>query len=319
MTPPPLERRNVLPFRPRDRKPRYRRRHPLAKLLLPFFGAVTVVGVPLWTASWLLVTPRLALAEVKVEPDPALVTPDGARALRRVPESWVLRALEPLAGRNLLRLPLDAAQARIVSHPWAREVRLRKEPPHRLRVQVLEHRPAALLHEGEALVYVDDRGRAIAPYTAEDGEVDLLVISRPPASAAAPDAVPAPVQTPEPAAGEAAVEIEPAVVAVAGDDGRDAELVAALAVARELAAAQEIWFAGLSEVAILGARDFRLITGELPFPLLVHAGTLTRRVRPLEALIPQILARYGTVAAVDLRFARRIIVQPFARPSGMES
>ena len=47
-----------------------------------------------------------------------------------------------------------------------------------------------------------------------------------------------------------------------------------------------------------------------PFPLLVRAGTLAGRIRQLESLVPQIVARYGAVAAVDLRFPLRIIVQP---------
>ncbi len=68
------------------------------------------------------------------------------------------------------------------------------------------------------------------------------------------------------------------------------------------------WIAGLSEVEVLGAEDFRLHTSALPFPVLVRIGTLNLKARRLEELLPHI-ERYGA-AAVDLRFARRIIVQP---------
>jgi hypothetical protein len=36
-------------------------------------------------------------------------------------------------------------------------------------------------------------------------------------------------------------------------------------------------------------------------------------LRWLEAVLPQLLARYGQLDGVDLRFARRIVVQPAAK------
>lgn len=277
-----VEQADVLPFRPKRRGVRYRRRHPVRKLLLPFVGAVAIVGVPLWTLSWLVTTPRLALADLRVE----IVASEGdAPASSRVPEPWVLQTLAPLLGRNILRLALADAQAQLETHPWVQAVRLTKELPDRLHVQVVEHRAVALLHEGETLLYLDADGRVIEPLAPAEGEVDLLLISW------------------------LAGHREPSD----DDEGAgadDADLRAALAVADELASIQARWSAGLSEVEVLGAHDFRLVTSELPFPLLVRAGTLADRIRRLEALVPQILARYGTVAAVDLRFARRIVIEP---------
>ena len=173
----------------------------------------------------------------------------------------------------------------IAGHPWVRSVGVRKELPHRLRVAIVEHRPVALLETREAFHYVDADGRRIAEMTSEDVAMDLPLISR-------PDRVDDEEQS-----------------GVARADER-ADLRVALQVVAEIDEAQQVWSEGLSEVEILGEQDVRLVTEALPFPLLVRAGTLGGRLRRLEALLPQIEARYGVVEAVDLRFARRIIIQP---------
>ncbi len=290
--PPPIERTNVVPFRRGGQRVRYRRRHPVRKLLLPFLGAVVIVGLPLWSVTWLWTTPRLALDEIRIDRGiAALDVGEPRAAASRVPSQWVREALAPLRGRNLLRLRLEDAEGRLDVHPWVKSVRLRKELPDRLRVEVLEHRAVALLHEDDALVYLDAHGHLIAPMRPEDGEVDLMLIRR--AAVVASDA------------GDPAEESTELL----------ADLEGALALAGEIRSTQQAWSSGLSEIEVLGEQDFRLITSELPFPLLVRAGTLEERVRRLEALVPQIIARYGRVAAVDLRFARRIIVEPFARPA----
>ena len=100
-----------------------------------------------------------------------------------------------------------------------------------------------------------------------------------------------------------------------GARGEDTERLA-LEIVREIEVAGPSWREGLSEVEILGPEDFRVWSAALPFPLLVRSGTLTAKTSYLEALLPQVARRYGRVEAVDLRFARRIIVQPSARSSG---
>ena len=65
--PPPIERTNVVPFRRGGQRVRYRRRHPVRKLLLPFLGAVVIVGLPLWSVTWLWTTPRMALDEIRID------------------------------------------------------------------------------------------------------------------------------------------------------------------------------------------------------------------------------------------------------------
>ncbi len=291
--PAPIEVDNVLPFRPaRGQRIPYRRRHPIRRLVRPFLAAVLIVAAPLWIASWLLTTEQLAFGELAVVHDPGLapawVERMGASSgsgIRHVDERWVNQALAPLRGRNLMRLSIADAEELIAGHPWVRSVGVRKELPHRLRVAIVEYRPVALLETAEAFHYVDADGRRIAKMAPEDAAMDLLLISRP---------------------GRA----EGVDGTRVGDADERADLQVALQVVAEIDQVQQVWSEGLSEVEILGEQDVRLVTRALPFPLLVRAGTLGGRLRRLEALLPQIEARYGAVEAVDLRFTRRIIIQP---------
>ena len=194
----------------------------------------------------------------------------------RVPAVWLEGALAPLRGANLVRLELGAAEARLRRHPWVAEAELTKELPGRLRVVVVERQPVALLARGGALYFADQRGRAIAPVgpggrAAEDAR-GLLVVE-------APERAP---------------------------DG----LQRALEVAADLGRANPTWAGNLTRVEVLGDRDFRLATAALPFALFVREGDVRPKVRRLETLLPDLATRYAAVAAVDLRFARRIVVQP---------
>ena len=195
----------------------------------------------------------------------------------RVPEAWVEKALRPLVERHLLWLSLAAVERRLTVHPWVATVEMRKQLPDRLHVEIVERRPAALLRRDGELFYLDSEGEIIAPFESnrpEDGEADLLVLS------AASGARVAPLD--------------------------------ALDLAAELARVERAWAEGLAQVEFLGEGGFRLDTATLPFPLLVEAGTVAASGRHLRRLLPDILRRYDRVAAVDLRFDRRIVIQPEA-------
>jgi cell division protein FtsQ len=203
----------------------------------------------------------------------------------RVTAEWIEEALSPLRGRNLVELPLAAVEARLARHPWVEDVELRKELPARLRVAVVERRPVALLLRGGALHFADERGRPIAP-VGRDGRAaaaarGLLVIEAP---ERAPDGL-----------------------------GR------ALDLAADLGRANATWAAHLTRVEVLGDRDFKVETEALPFTLLLRSGDVVEKVHRLETLLPDLARRYPAVGAVDLRFARRIVVQPVQpshRPGG---
>ncbi|MEM7355338.1 MAG: FtsQ-type POTRA domain-containing protein [Acidobacteriota bacterium] len=268
------EQDNVVPFRRGSGDVRPFRRSPLRKYLQPFVGALAIVGLPTAFVAWIMLSPRFALVELTVESG------------TRVPEVWVRQTLKPLLGTNLPLLSLRQAESLLHRHPWVLRADLRKELPGRLIVTVTEKRAVALLRGSELhhseLHYIDIDGATIAPFDPLAGSADLLLVSR-----------------------EGPAEANPA-------SGDDPGARSAVRLAEEIAQTAPHWSAGLSEIVILGEEDFRVYTSSLPFPLLVRAGTLQDKARRLEALLPQITERYGAAVAIDLRFARRIIVQPSA-------
>ncbi len=223
------------------------------------------------TALMLAVVPTAAVTWLMVSPRFA-VRELAIVTGERVPEVWVREALAPVVGANLPRLPLAQADQILRDHPWVQGADLRKDLPARLAVRVAERQAVALLRAESGLFYLDTRGVRIAPFDpAAESDVDLPLIS---------------------SVFEAA------------------DLRAAVELLSEIDDVEPSWATGLSEIEVLGEEDFRVHTAELPFPVLVRIGTLNQRVRRLEELLPRIVERFDAVAAVDLRFARRIIVKP---------
>jgi cell division protein FtsQ len=260
----------VLDFRRRGTPPRRRRKSLLVKLLKPLAVAVGLVALPAGLVSWVLTAPRFQLRAIEVR--------EMKGSSRRVSEAWVRQALAPLQGKNLLRLSLADAAARVQRNPWIASVEIAKELPDRLRVRISERRPIALLLAGRDLVFADAEGRAIAPVaTAAELEAarktGLLVVSFP--------------GKPHP-------------------NG----MAAALKVAAELGRVEPNWAAKLAQIEVLGEEDFRLRTEALPFPLLVKEGEVAPKMQRLVTLLPELARRYPKIEAVDLRFSRRIVVQP---------
>jgi|CXWL01.1.fsa_nt_gi cell division septal protein FtsQ len=194
--------------------------------------------------------------------------------LGRVERGYVDRTLASVRGQNLLLLDLAAVQASLLRHPWVAGVEVAKEMPNRLRVKVTEKQPVALLARGGGLEYLDAAGDSIAPVDRAHGTANLLLIADP--------------------SGDASTRR------------------AALALAGEVSRANAEWGAELVQIDVLGDDDYRLTTKALPFPVLVRAGQVAARVSDLVPLLPELLRRYGAIQSVDLRFDRRIIVQPVA-------
>ena len=192
----------------------------------------------------------------------------------RVPATWVAARLAPLEGKNLVRLPLGEVAAELRRNPWIDAVELRKELPGLLRVGISERHPEAFLSNAGRLYYTDSAGRPIVP-----------------------------VDTPEEARRAGLLEVR-FTHPVAGG------VASALDVAAELGRVRPDWAGALTLVEVLGEEDFRLHTGALRFPLLVTRGQVGPKVRRLEELLPELDRRYPAIAAVDLRFSRRIVVQP---------
>lgn len=196
----------------------------------------------------------------------------------RVPETWARQALAPLQGENLVRLPLSDVAARLRKSPWVDTVEARKELPGKLRVVLTERKPVALLRTGGGLVYADSAGRPIVPVSLEEARRSGLRLE---------------VRFVHPAAGNSA----------AGMD-------AALKVAGELGRVQPDWAAALTRIEVLGEEDFILYTEALRFPLVVTRGQVGPKARRLQEILPELERRYPAIERVDLRFSRRIVVQP---------
>ena len=257
-------------FRRAGAPPRRKRRNPFLALLQPLAVSLGLVAVPAGLVTWIVTSPRFDLKDLSVE-----------AATRRVPAEALRRSLASFEGENLVLLPLGSVEAAIRRNPWVDTVEISKELPDRLRIEVTERRPVALLEKGAGLVYADQEGKPIAPLSPATGELEaarsakLVVVSF----------------------------VHPELSASDGVEG-------ALDVAGELGRVQPDWAAALSRIEVLGEQDFRLHTDALRFPLLVTRGQVGPKVEKLKDLLPELDRRYAAIQAVDLRFSRRIVVQP---------
>jgi cell division protein FtsQ len=261
----------VLDFRRRGTPHRRRRKSLLVKLLKPLAAAVGLVALPAGLVAWVLTAPRFQLRAVEVR---EIKGSPG----HRVSADSIRQALAPLQGQNLVRLSLADAVARVRRNPWVASVEIAKELPDRLRVRLSERKPIALLLAGSDLVFADADGRAIAP-------------------------VATPVEL------EAARKAGLLVVSFRGAPHPNG-MAAALHVAAEVGRVDPNWAAKLAQIEVLGEEDFRLRTDALPFPLLVKEGEVAPKLQRLVTLLPELTRRYPKIEAVDLRFSRRIVVQP---------
>jgi hypothetical protein len=267
----------VLDFRRRGAPPRRKRRSLLLTLAKPLAVALSAVALPVGLSTWVLTSRRFQLREVTIE------------RTHRVSATWVRWALAPLSGQNLVRLSLADAAARLRRNPWIADADLAKELPDRLRVVITERRPAVLLLSGERLAFADAAGHPIAPLgspaeTAAARRAGLLMVAFERPSAA-------------------------------GGSELSAGIAGALAAAEELRRVRPRWAAALARIDVLGEEDFRLHSTALPCPLLVTGGRVATHLRRLEELLPELGRRYPALAGIDLRFSRRIVVQPLLSPA----
>ena len=205
-----------------------------------------------------------------------------AEGTERVSQRWIEQTLQPFVGQNLWMLPLQQVEQRLVQHPWVAAVAISKELPDQLRVRIVEKQPAAVLEGTRASALVDASGNHIVSLEATAVEA-------------------------APGAGAAR-----ALVHIRGRALQPQDIRRALAVATAWEQVREPWRGDLEAIEVLGEDDFRLLSPQLPFPLLVRQDSLAAKARYLTALLPEIKRRYPELAAVDLRFAQRIVLQPEA-------
>lgn len=187
----------------------------------------------------------------------------------RVPGAWVVAAVSSLRGRPLLLVSLDEVERHIGRHPWVAGAAIRKDLPDRLLVEIHERMPVAVVERAGTTFWVDRSGRAIEECP-ETAAPDLLRITG------------------------------------ATDDSRS--VAGALDVAERLRASAAPWAATLTEAEVLGPDDFRFHSAALPFSVLLSGARLADALEPFQHYLPQLLERRDGIAAVDLRFARQIVV-----------
>ncbi len=84
----------------------------------------------------------------------------------------------------------------------------------------------------------------------------------------------------------------------------------ALRLAAQLRRLRPGWTAALSQIDVVDEDDYQLRVEGLPCPLLVRGSRLADNLVRFEQLLPELRRRYPALAAVDLRFSRRIVIQP---------
>jgi cell division septal protein FtsQ len=250
-----------------------RRDRPWLRLTRRTLRLLLVVAAVSAFGGWLVSSPVFALREVTVAGE------------SRVPRPWIDSALADWRGANLLLLDLREIEARLRGHRWVRAVELHKRLPDRLAVEVLEHSPVAVLVVADRAHYVSDQGFLIAPI---DGAAEPLLLLRLDETAARSllraDLAPNP-------AGAAAL--------------RGAlEVVAAL---RESALR---WAGEATEVVLASDQDYRVSLRGLAFPLVVRPDTPRARIAAFDRVLPALEREVGALRFADLRFTRRIVVQP---------
>ena len=136
-------------------------------LILKVLGAVLlsvgVTGGALMGWRWASTSERFALKEVVI------------KGAHHATEGELRRVGGLVAGQNLLSLDGEAVERALSTHPWVSEVRVHKDLPSRLVVELDEHQPIALLALGE-LYLVDERGEPFKRATVND-EMDLPLIT----------------------------------------------------------------------------------------------------------------------------------------------
>ncbi|MCP4202148.1 MAG: FtsQ-type POTRA domain-containing protein [bacterium] len=269
---PPLPAPERERFRRRQFVAPHRRRKLLFRLVRPFSAAVAIVGLPSVLVGWILLSDQFTVKEVEVA------------STGRVSVSWAEQRLETLEGRRLFGVGLRDVETVLAGHNWVRGVMLRRRPPNRLEVEILEKQPAALMALGANLVYLDSAGRVIGPYDSNIDPGDFVLMSAP--------------------------EDHPELIA------NGLELL-------DSWRRKKLPFGdGLSEISALTSTDFRVITAGLPFPIFVSSLNLADGLASLVRYAPQLekkLMRLSPIGAVDLRFHGRIVCQPAApKPHNLE-
>jgi cell division protein FtsQ len=132
------------------------------------FGMAIVVAASLMIAwgvhQFAVTTPRFAIAGFAVEGN------------RRASDDRIVRAAGLEKGRNIFAVDLDAAQRSLLEDPWIESVRITRQLPRTVRIELSERRAVALALLENDLYVLDTAGLPFKKLSADDPH-DLPVVT----------------------------------------------------------------------------------------------------------------------------------------------
>ncbi|MEZ4227413.1 MAG: FtsQ-type POTRA domain-containing protein [Polyangiaceae bacterium] len=131
-------------------------------------GVLLVVGISVavaWGAHrYALTTPRFAIRKVEVQ------------GTSKRSDDQILALMQTKVGDNIFALDTALAEQRVIQDPWIKEVKITRDLPGTLRVELKERSPAALASIGDQIYLVTRGGEPFK--VMEDGDpFDLPVIT----------------------------------------------------------------------------------------------------------------------------------------------
>lgn len=137
----------------------------LTKLLAGVILVVAASGAVAWGAHrYALTTPRFSIHKLDLSGN------------RRLSEAEVQKAMALEPGQNIFAFDTANAERKLLENPWLKEVKVTRELPTTLKVELTEHEPAAVAVIGEDLYLVTRAGEPFKPL-AEGDPFDLPVVT----------------------------------------------------------------------------------------------------------------------------------------------
>jgi cell division protein FtsQ len=275
----------------RRQKPVEIRRKKLSGRSWPFYRRVfvwTVVGAAAVTATVFCV--RYAL----YSPQMLLLKPDqiDVSGNRNVTREEIQKLFVGDRNRSVLRIPLDTRRNQIQAIPWVEEASVQRILPNHVRVEIAERTPVAFFRNGSELTLIDAHG---------------VLLDRPDG-----DDIHFPIVT-------GMSESLPR-------EDRERRMQAYLEFMKDIELVKSGSADRVSEISLENPRDLSaVLTGlgnDSATPAVtVHFGQsdFTGKYRTLVDNFPQWQASAGPVHAIDLRYARQVVVNPDTSTSAVKA
>ena len=182
--------------------------------------------------------------------------------------------------RNIFRISLDDRQALLEALPWVQHATVMRLLPGRIRIAIVERIPVAFVRQGSHIGLVDAHGVLLDLSAGSQAEAHYSF----------------PVVT-------GILSTDPAST-------RMARMKIFERFTRELDSAGEKISDNLSEVDLSNPEDVKVLIPDHSTEVLVHFGDdhFLERYRKFQQLLPQWNTQYPTLASVDMRYEREVVL-----------